>query len=257
MLIRNEQIEILKQIPMRVFEDEMTAHLAEFSPPLFKAIREDQLRKVIRFGIDRAHQYGITFRGPIRLYLELMLLFGSYFDSDPQYPWATEILVDQSSGSEMDRAENLYAKTCEYREKVGGPRDEYTLKALRSISDFARKPLQVPVSDLVSTLLDEMGNIYPQKKEFVGEHRLRMVIDRGIATGQDYGFSAVRSLTLPVVLMFAFGHGCFNDPLYPWIAKTVQGSAVTDPEARARRLEKKSLTWLEHVLAYFEEDEKA
>jgi hypothetical protein len=254
MRIRNEQIEILKQVPMRVFEDEMTVHLAEFSPPLFNAIKEDQLRKVIRFGIDRARQYGITFRGPIRLYLELMLLLGSYFDNDPQYPWATEILVDESSASQIQRAENLYDKTCEYREKVGGSRDEYTLKALRGIAEFARKPLQISSSDLVSTLLDEMGNIYPQKKEFVGEHGLRMLIDKGMATAQEYGFSAVRSLALPVVLMFAFGHGCFNDPLYPWIAKTVQDKAVIDPEARARRLEKKSLTWLDHVLAYFDEN---
>lgn len=254
MRIRNEQIDILKQVPMRVFEDEMTVHLAEFSPPLFKAIKEDQLRKAIRFGIDRARQYEITFRGPIRLYLELMLLFGSYFDSDPQYPWATEILADQSPASQMERAEKLYDKTCEYREKVGGPRDEYTLKALRDISLFARKPLQVSSNNLVSTLLEEMGNIYPQKKEFVGEHGLRMLIDKGIATAQDCGFSTVRSIILPVVLMFAFGHGCFDDLLYPWIAKTVQDSAVTDPEDRAKRLEKKSLTWLDHVLAYFDEN---
>ena len=71
------------------FEKEMVSPpFREFSPPLFKAVGEEQMRKAIRFGIGRADSYGFTFRGPVRLYLELMLLFGSHFDTDPQYPWA-------------------------------------------------------------------------------------------------------------------------------------------------------------------------
>src|SRR6185295_17172578 len=150
MRIRDEQIETLKQVPLRVFEDEMVAHLAEFSPPLFKAVKEKQLRKVIRFGMAQADTYGITFRGPIRLYLELMLLFGSHFDTDPQYPWAGEILRDQDSTPQMERAERLYEKTMDYREKVAGEQDEYTLNALRRILDLAQKPLAYPSSDRVN-----------------------------------------------------------------------------------------------------------
>jgi len=52
--------------------------------------------------------------------------------------------------------------------------------------------------------------------------------------------------------MLAFGHGCGADPLYPWINKTLRDEAITEQEARAKRLEKKALTWLEHVLDYFE-----
>jgi hypothetical protein len=107
MIIRREQMQALGQAALRAFEDEMVVHLADFSPPLFRAVKEDQLRIAIRLGIARAGEYGITFRGPIRLYLELMLLFGSHFDTDPQYPWATEILKDQAHGLQMQRAERL------------------------------------------------------------------------------------------------------------------------------------------------------
>ena len=100
----------------------MVAHLAEFSPPLFKAVGEEQMRKAIRFGIGRADSYGFTFRGPVRLYLELMLLFGSHFDTDPQYPWAAAILTDQDSDPQMQCAERLYEVTMDYREEVAGLR---------------------------------------------------------------------------------------------------------------------------------------
>jgi hypothetical protein len=49
--------------------------------------------------------------------------------------------------------------------------------------------------------------------------------------------------------MFAFGHGCTHDPLYPWIARTLKDERIKDPAARAERLEKKAITWLDHVLA--------
>lgn len=257
MRIRTQQMESLSKAVLRSFENEMAVHLAEFSPPLFKAVKEDQLREAIRFGITRAGEYGITFRGPIRLYLELMLLFGSHFDTDPQYPWATEILKDQDSAPQMQRAERIYEKTRDYREKVAGPQDAYTLKALRSISVLARQPLPVPSANFVSAMLAEMANSYPQKTAYVGEDGLKVLIDRGRTAARSYGFSTLRAVGLPVVLMFAFGHGCFNDPLYPWIAKTIEDQSIPDPDARAKRLEKKALTWLDHVLAYFDEGPKA
>jgi hypothetical protein len=256
MRIRDEQIDTLKQVPLRVFEDEMVVHLAEFSPPLFNAVKEDQLRKVIRFGMTQAETYGITFRGPIRLYLELMLLFGSHFDTDPQYPWAGEILRDQDSVPQMDRADRIYEKTMDYREKVAGDQDEYTLNALRRILDLAQKPLAYPSGDRVNAMLAEMREVYPEKAEYLGEATLRLLIKEGLGAAEKYKFSTDHAIALPVVLMFAFGHGCFDDPLYPWIGKTMSDEAITDPEARAKRLEKKALTWLNHVLAYFAEDKE-
>ena len=52
-----------------------------------------------------------------------------------------------------------------------------------------------------------------------------------------------------VALMFAFGHGCLSDPLYPWIARTLADGRSSSPEARAEHLEKKATTWLRHVVA--------
>lgn len=251
LVIQRSQMEAFKEAARSTFENEMVAHLAEFSPPLFKAIREEQMRKAVHFGIGQAESYGFTCRGPVRLYLELMLLFGSYFDTDPQYPWAAEI-IKNSDMDQMQRAERLYEKTMDYRNKVAGPDDVYTVRALRNISILARQPLTISSEAFVPDLLGEIKHIYPQKAAYVGDPQLEALIHKGIGGARRQRFTTGREFTLVVVLMLAFGHGCGADPLYPWIARTLRDERLTDPEARAKRLEAKALTWLEHVLVYFE-----
>jgi hypothetical protein len=250
-------MEVFRKEALRGFEDQMVIHLAEFSPPLFNAVKEPRMREVIRFGIARAANHGFTFRGSVRFYLELMLLFGSHFDTDPQYPWATKILDDQEAAPQMQRAEFLYEATCEYRKQVAGHRDEYTLNALRSLPDLARQATAILAGDFVANILQQMRRVYPQKASYVGDHGLRLVIESGATMARHCGFSTVRAAALCVMLMSAFGHGCFHDPLYPWIGRTAWNERIKDPDARAMRLEKKALTWLDHVLACFDAEARA
>jgi hypothetical protein len=98
-------------------------------------------------------------------------------------------------------------------------------------------------------MLGEMRRIFPQKTAYVGEAPLTALIEEAVAEAQSYDFRSIREQALIVVLMFAFGHGCTNDPLYPWISNTLQDRKIVDAAARAKRLEKKAVTWLEHVVA--------
>ena len=98
-------------------------------------------------------------------------------------------------------------------------------------------------------LLQEMSRAFPQKAADVGEPALVALIEHGRAAARRFGFTATRAEALIVVLMFAFGHGCVADPLYPWIAHTLADERIVDATARAERLEKKALTWLDQVLS--------
>lgn len=249
MIIRKAQIDELSQGAKSAFEDEMVAHLAEFSPPLFKVIKEEQMREAVRFGVSQADNYGFNLRGPIRLYLESMLLFGSHFDTDPQYPWAGEILKNQNSSLQMNRADSIYEKIINYQEKVSGENAVNTRKALKELLVFAGKPINFSSNNFPTAMRQEMARIFPQKTNYIGEDALTALIQEGRAEAQKYRFPTVRGEVLIVALMFAFGHGCTDDLLYPWIARTLKDEKIIDPAARAERLEKKAVTWLEHVLA--------
>jgi hypothetical protein len=245
--IRAEQMLAFEQAALRRFEDEMVVHSRDFSPLLCEIIGEDQLRVALRQAMARAAGYGFTYRGPIRLFIEMMFLCGSAFDNDPQYPALGELL--RSSEGQMQRAEQIHEGFLDYLERVSGPDAANVRKALRDLLIFARKPVTLSANDFVAGMLQEMTRIFPQKVAYIGEEGLTALIHEGLAEARKYMFPTVRSEAMVVVLMFAFGHGCTYDPLYPWISRTLRDARIVNPAARAERLEKKAVTWLEHVVA--------
>jgi len=254
LVITPKQLQVFEQAAVQRFEDDMLAHLADFSAPLYQSLGEQQMRVAIQFGIAQAQQYGFSLQGPVRTYLELMLLFGSHFDSDPQYPWATKILNDRNSGSEMQRAELLYQQILDYQDKVAGPNEAYTLAAFKNLAMFAQQPLTIAPDNFVVGMMRELQRIYPQKAAYMGNAALEFLVRKGLAGAQRQRFSTMRGAVLVIVLMMAFGHGCGADPLYPWISKTLNDDSQVSPEAKAERLEKHALTWLTHVIKYFESE---
>jgi hypothetical protein len=87
----------------------------------------------------------------------------------------------------------------------------------------------------------------PQKASYVGDGSLTMLIDRARSSARDFAFSTVREQAIMVALLFAFGHSCIRDPLYPWISKTLRDSPVDGPEARAIQLEEQAQIWFKRV----------
>jgi len=244
--IRAEQIKIFEHAAWRQFEEEMVAHSQSFAPELCEVIGDEQLRVALRSAMTLAEGYGFTNRGPVRLFVEMMFLCGSAFDTDPQYPALGAVL--RAPGDQMQRAQQIHEGFLDYLEKVSGPGAVHVQKALSDLLTYTRTPLAFS-NDLVADMLRDMHRIFPRKAAYVGRPGLVALIDEGIAEAWQYRFDTPRQTALLVVLKFAFGHGCTSDPLYPWIARTLHDERIVDPAARAARLEKKAITWLEHVVA--------
>ena len=92
--IREEQMTVFEQGRPAAVRGRDGAFIARtFAPELCEVIGEEQLRVALRQAMARAAGYGFTYRGPIRLFIELMFLCGSAFDTDPQYPVGGEDLA--------------------------------------------------------------------------------------------------------------------------------------------------------------------
>jgi hypothetical protein len=88
-----------------------------------------------------------------------------------------------------------------------------------------------------------MGHAYPRKAAYVGEAGLQGLIRRAGAEAGRFGLTSFREAALLAGLMFTLGHRCADDPLYPWIDKTLR--AGVNAAARAERLEKEARAWLD------------
>jgi hypothetical protein len=231
-----------------VFENEMIKHCAEFSPRLSSVLRHDGLRTVIRAAMQRAAGYGFTFKGPVRLFIELSFLFGSAFDVDVQYAWARERLGEPNPHTQMQRAEALYLKSVEALERIHGPENSYTDAALHRLQFFASTGADLKTGKIQDIISAKMAHIHPQKYVYIGDPAMRALIVAAEAEAAQHGLSESHDVLLFVALMFSFGQGCTQDPLYPWIANTLRNERIRTPSARSNQLKRKSLTWLRHVL---------
>ncbi len=205
MVIRAEQITAFEVAAWKQFEEEMVVHSRGFSPELCKVIGDEQLRLALRSAITRAESYGFTYRGPIRLLIEMMFLFGSAFDTDPQYAVVGEIL--RSSGDQMLRAEQIHGGQLEYLEAVCGSDAMNERKAQRDLLILAQTPVTFSPNDLIAGLRQQMTDIFPQKVAYVGEAGITTLIRDGIAEARRNGFQTARQAALLVMLKFEFGHG--------------------------------------------------
>ena len=237
----------LARAAMAPFEDEMVAHSRVFAPELCEALGEQELRAALRRAMARAGNHGFSLRGPLRLAVEMMFLFGSDFDADPQYPWIARIL--EGDDDQMSKAEQLHEQTEGYLERVSGRNNANTRffwEKLRSLPD---KPLKWTVDSFDATVTGVVAELFPEKVAFVGEEGINELIRMARQAAREFGFATLGADALLVILMFAFGRGCADDPLYPWIGRTLRDERIVDQAARLERLERKALAWLEQVLS--------
>jgi len=248
--IRKGQITVFEKNAYTCFEDDMVEHLRSFAGKHCEVIGEKKVRETIQSGIERAKKYDLTNRGPVRFFIEMMFMFGSEFDTDPQYPWAVDILNDDTIPGQMFRAERLYDEMILYLDNVAGPKNAYSIKALQGIRERILRPVALSRDTFVNDMLMEMKRIYPQKCLYTGDAPLRELIREGMRSAEIYAIQNMRGTMLFVVLMFALGHGFSDDPLFPWISKTLNDPSIPDPDQKAERVERKAATYLDNVLAY-------
>lgn len=91
------------------FEDRMVVHLRRFFPEHSAALDDEQMRALIRHGIERGARFGLVTERNVCKYIDVMFAMGAQFDDDPTRAWAVAILRDTSARPlPSDRINALY-----------------------------------------------------------------------------------------------------------------------------------------------------
>lgn len=247
--MRQDQVEAFRQYHLQKFENDMVAHLQKFAPKHWQAIGEQTGRQVIRLGIEQAKKYGFTNRGPVRFYIELMFLFGSYFDTDPQFPWVRSVLHDPETMDQMVRADRLFYAMREYVAQVPGPKHKHLVEALERLSRTKVEEVAKPGIPLEECAAQELRAIYPQAFDYLGEPTVTRLIQHGFGLARAYGLDSARGMLLMAALTIFMGHNFPNDPLCTWIARRLDGKRFPDPTRRTEELHAKARLYMKHVLS--------
>jgi len=240
--IRPDQMKVFEEAALRRFEEEMVGHLRQLAPQHCNAVGEESLRLVVRTGLERAASYGLTNRGPVRFYLDLMIMLGSDFHTDPQYPWAEALLKDSAIPDQMDRAERLYEKAMDYSAKVFGQGYEQEKAAVRRAGLVKYEDLPSFAAGSVGELVKYFEKVFPEKVHYLGESPMSALAARERTLSEQHQLTLERGPTVLAGLIFAFGHGVTTDPQFPWVAATLVKD-TQDAATRTERLFRRALTY--------------
>ncbi len=231
---------------VRQFENEVLASAHRLVPAHAAFVGDERLREVARLGLQRAERYGFTNRGPARFYVDLMLLFGSDFDTDPQFPWAAQALTDTAASDQMVRAERLWAGAQDFLDRADGPNGEFTLDALRRVRRRIDKARNEPPADQAGVLI-ELEQLHPHRWHAIGEPAGRAVVARAAELAQPYA-SEAGALLLFATLVFLLGHGVAGDPQFPWVAAALAKEPRATPAEVIEEVRSAWAAYLAHVV---------
>lgn len=224
--------------------------LAERNPELAAAVDETDLRVAVEAAVAAAQAQGFTQRGPIRLYLDVCVAFGSGFKDDPMYPWAAEAIGSPDPDSQAERAAALFASSSAAADAINGPQDEWARAALAALLRWAQEGKQ-PARDqwLGQHVVGVLASLHPQKAAHAGEMALRSLVTNAARDCARHGSDSARAITLVSALKFTFGDGCLRDPIHGWIERTLTDQALADAAARFASLEQTMIIRLKTMLA--------
>jgi len=77
-------------------EEHLVELLETIAPAHFNNAGEENVRALVRLGVESAARYRITTSEGLSIYVSLMFLLGTGFDRDPQFPWAAEALAPRA-----------------------------------------------------------------------------------------------------------------------------------------------------------------
>jgi hypothetical protein len=253
LVIRDSQMLAFEQGAVRNFENQLIEHLKEFFPKHCEILGEEQVRKVIRLGTERAGQYELVSERDLYLYVGLMFMLGSYFDQDPQLPWAAKILEDENIVDPSVRADRLHDRAMTFLNEATGQESQYLERALS-------KGRKLPASALSRTgedrqlsfgdyLLKLLYDWYPEKYQAVGDPAIRQLIRQGYQAARGYGLTDEKGITVYLGLMFLLGGGFDRDPQYPWAETVLRDAKLIDPIEKGESLHQSALAYLAQWLA--------
>jgi len=248
--IRKEQNEELGKIALKRFEDSMVEHIKEFFPKYYEIHEEPLIRKVILYAVDRAESYDLITERDVCLYINLVFLLGSNFDTDPQLPWAAETLNDETITDSVTRIDTLYDKAMEYLDHVAGVDNEYLGRALLRIREiYGRELTQPPVENLENHVAMRLKEVWPHKYRRAGEQTINSLVRHGIASAKQYNITGQHGLTVYIELMFMLGSGFDKDPQFPWAAKVLNDESMPNRITKVDQLHEETMAFLEKWLA--------
>lgn len=202
----------------------------EYFPQRARTLRPDDRYAFARLAVEKCYSIGSnTFSELVGIML-CMAQLGTFFDTDPQYPWAS---LDLKPGETVkQRIKTISSKMEELRIAAWGDFGRPYQRTLRAVSlDF--DPEWLSKIRTRQDALNLIPQLYREKARFQGTKSMEKLLDIATATGQNYRLKSMSSITVLMGVMFFLGTGVDKDPLFHWVGSLLQSEQQEEEKIRA------------------------
>ncbi len=249
MVIRSEQISVMGEAMAERFDDELIRHLSSYAPIEAEGLGPDALKSLVVLARQRASEIGFTHRNAIRLYLDLMVLLGSGFATDPQHPWVAAALERGGELREQgERVESLHASALQYMHVVLGKKREFLSAALEQVVQSTPQEWQ-EAGDFRHSVSWQMRLMFPEKCSHLGQDLLRCVIDLAARRAEHHAMYTGPGITLWTILILLLGHEADSDPTAWWLEEALGDSEGSAPRQRVEKVHAATCAHIRLLLA--------
>ena len=229
------------------FEPAAVQHVTERFPKHFRFLGDTGAKETVQYGRTQAAKHGLSTSGYAILFIDLTLLLGRGFDSDPQLAWAADILDDRRSTAD-DKAQALYQSAMDYLDLVSGPDNAYIDAAQ---SRLLEEPLEIAGAPeaFMSELKKRLKKVFPEKALYLGEEGLDQLVRKAAARSGQYGLANPQGVMLFTGMMFMLGSSFDSDPLFSWASDVLNDKRITSHGERSHRLHAAGIAYLKQWCA--------
>ena len=236
MKIRHDQITAFQEAKQADFERKLRRGLSQQFPNCEAENSDATLSALVRLGIERAAFLDLQAEADIQRYLWLMVLFGSYWERDPQVQWASALLAPREDATPSDRIAKVWEQAQAWRQRVRGVNDSTYRAALHSIEGKSVDDLCKHPSRSQRDLLIQLASMWPSKVSEVGDQPLYDLTRLAVEACRPFELMDRWAVVLFAEMMFLFGAGFITDPLYPWAGEALKGRPGDGVDQKLERL---------------------
>lgn len=243
--VRPEQLEGMRRYAVEQYAQRTLKQFKQYFTRHCAIIGDEPMRNMLVLGVERAKRHRIIGECNVVLYTSLMLLFGSYFDEDPQYAWSKQALEQDRSSPEAVSAERLYDCGAKEWECLAGKDNIDLVKVLVRLRSVSYEDLSQVSSQ---PLLPLLQSLYPQKARHIGDERMLGLLRQCGTQAAQWKIGTPAGVALVVVLAFLCGSGFGEDPMFPWATEPLTAPGLGAAE-RTRTLYNNAIGYSQAWLA--------
>ncbi|PHM65034.1 hypothetical protein Xsto_02342 [Xenorhabdus stockiae] len=239
-----EQYNKLKSHSINTYIDELVTNCNESYPYLDLNLSKDGLRSALENAIKKAKNEGFDQRGAVQFYIDMLILFGTEFQTDPQYAWIKTSLDNHAHLGQLEKTSLLYHEVTRYLNEVHGEKDEHLKASIFKFQDINIERLNVQWSTYQINIDDILKYLFPQKYRCIKQDDIKKLIQLGVEKSNQYGIENANQSAFLTLSMFLLGHEFDQDIFLPHLNSKLFKQYYSDADMLIMIMEKQTKEYL-------------